>query len=569
MTHRGRACAVASLTVPFLLSAGVAASDEAMQQDQSVHDSQTVHKEAQEQREEAQQQHDRKDDDHVKVADVTGEGMPMAIRSGNESPEKGESGEPRVTPERAAAAVEDELSHDAMAELSKIDVQMNDGVATLSGSVNSLLARDRAARIAATVKGVDSVTNDILGRPRVQVNAAELRSTIQQALLQNPVTEAFQFQVDAAPDGAVRLDGNVESWTERQVAERVAKGVSGVTSVRNDVDVNYTRDRPDAQIAADVQRLLRWDVHLDDSQLDVGVHDGNVSLSGTVGSAAEKNRAINLAWIAGTQSVDADALKVTGEGRSDGTAKQPPAELTDEAIAAAVTDRLRLSPYIASGNVEVQVDDRMTTLRGTVNNLKAKRTAASLASQVYGVTRVRDRLEVATKAGGSNDRQLESRIVSALAVNPVTDSYEIDVDVEGGGVELSGDVDTWFEKGTADDVVARVRGVQAIDNRLRVLQTSDRLAFDPYVDNWSVYVYDWYQPERSTVWKLDGTIREQIVNELRWSPFVDSNDVAVSVQNGVATLTGAVDSAAESRAAQENAFEGGATGVINRLQVES
>jgi len=188
---------------------------------------------------------------------------------------------------------------------------------------------------------------------------------------------------------------------------------------------------------------------------------------------------------------------------------------------------------------------------------------------VYGVDRVRNRLHIpAPVAGGPKERQLESRIVGALAINPVTESYEIGVSVNGGAVDLTGNVDSWFEKGTADDVVASVRGVREINNRLRVLNAHDRLTFDPYVDDWSVYAYDWYQPDRSTVWALDATVREEIEDELWWSPFVDASDVHVSVQNGVATLSGTVDSRAESRAAQENAFEGGAAGVINKLRIE-
>lgn len=475
----------------------------------------------------------------------------------------------RMTPAHVADAVEDELTQDPITALGNVDVQVKEGTATLSGTVDSLLARERAERIARTVKGVSTVNNQIEVRPLMLSDADDLESTIHEALLLNPATESYQVQVAAKPDGSVTLDGKVESWAERHLAGLVAKGVSGVTAVRNDIKVAYTRNRPDAEVAADIGRLLRWDVYLDDSRIDVGVHDGVVSLTGAVGSAAEKDRAINLAWLAGTQSVQADKLQVRSDGR-DGMRKQAPGNLSDAAIAAAVRNRLELNPYVKSGSVQVNVDGRTATLSGQVQNLKAKRAAASAASAVYGVDRVRNRLHVsAPVAGGSNERQLESRIVGALAINPVTESYEIGVTVDGGTVDLAGTVDSWFEKGTADDVVAGIRGVREINNRLRVLHTHDRLTFDPYVDDWSVYAYDWYQPDRSTVWALDSTIRDEIQDQLWWSPFVDANEVHVSVLNGVATLTGTVDSAAESRAAQENAFEGGAAGVINHLRVES
>lgn len=475
----------------------------------------------------------------------------------------------QMTPSRVADAVEDELSHDAMASLAEVDVQVKNGIATLSGNADSLLARERAGRIARTVKGVAIVLNEITVRPRVQMEADELRSTIHQALLMNPATESLEIDVSAEPDGSVRLGGNVESWAERDLAGRIAKGVSGVTAVENYIEVDYTRNRLDTEVATEVERLLEWDLYLDDSDIDVTVNDGAVSLSGAVKSAAEKDRAVNLAWLAGSQSVRIDDLKVTSNPDSDGIRKQRPADVSDEAIAAAVRNRLELNPYVESSNVQVEVDNGAATLRGEVDNLKAKRAAGAAASEVYAVDRVRNRLDVAAPAvGGPNERQLESRIVGALAINPVTESYEIDVSVTGGTVHLAGNVDSWFEKGTADDVVAGIRGVRKINNRLRVLNTHDSLTFDPYVDEWSVYAHDWYQPDRSTVWALDATVREDVEDELWWSPFVDANDVQVSVLNGVVTLTGSVDSAAESRAAQENALEGGAAGVINRLRIE-
>ena len=44
--------------------------------------------------------------------------------------------------------------------------------------------------------------------------------------------------------------------------------------------------------------------------------------------------------------------------------------------------------------------------------------------------------------------------------------------------------------------------------------------------------------------------------------------MTVSVQDGVATLTGIVDSWSELRAATENAFEGGAVRVENKMLVK-
>jgi osmotically-inducible protein OsmY len=125
-----------------------------------------------------------------------------------------------------------------------------------------------------------------------------------------------------------------------------------------------------------------------------------------------------------------------------------------------------------------------------------------------------------------------------------------------------------FERGTADDVAASVRGVRDVNNDLTLDNADARLTYDPYVDAWSIYEYDWYTPKPITVWKQDSVIAEEIEQELAWSPFVDADEISVAVNNGVATLTGAVDSVAERQAAVENAFEGGAAGVRNQIEIE-
>lgn len=245
-----------------------------------------------------------------------------------------------------------------------------------------------------------------------------------------------------------------------------------------------------------------------------------------------------------------------------------PRQLSDANIESAVKGRLWISPYIAETSVDVLVDGGVVTLSGTVDSLKAKRAAASIAAQTSGVSYVRNRLRVRPSAPIPSDAELTNRIEGALAANTTTEASEIAVDVHRGAVTLSGEVDSWFEKGVADDVAASVRGVRAVDNDLRVENTAERLASDPYVDTWSIYDYDWYQPAQVTIWKQDAILEEEIENELWWSPFVDANEVNVTVENGVATLVGSVDSFAESSAAQENAFEGGAAGVINKLNIE-
>ena len=74
--------------------------------------------------------------------------------------------------------------------------------------------------------------------------------------------------------------------------------------------------------------------------------------------------------------------------------------------------------------------------------------------------------------------------------------------------------------------------------------------------------------ERRSPGKTDRQIKDSIESQLWWSPFVSSDQVNVAVDNGVATLTGMVDTPGERQAATDNAYQGGATLVENNLVVD-
>jgi osmotically-inducible protein OsmY len=91
--------------------------------------------------------------------------------------------------------------------------------------------------------------------------------------------------------------------------------------------------------------------------------------------------------------------------------------------------------------------------------------------------------------------------------------------------------------------------------------------FDPYVDD--TYVDDDHlvEYEPRTPLASDTELKKSIQSELWWSPFVDADQVTVSVNDGIATLSGTVDTWGERQAATENAYQGGATLVDNDLAI--
>jgi osmotically-inducible protein OsmY len=163
--------------------------------------------------------------------------------------------------------------------------------------------------------------------------------------------------------------------------------------------------------------------------------------------------------------------------------------------------------------------------------------------------------------------EIESNLLDALARDPIVDRFDLDVNVIDHTAYLSGQVDSYYEKGQADDIAAGIHGVHEVVNSIDV-EFDSPVTYDPYVDDLDIYQSDWYDYEPFYTFESDTEIKEEINDELWWSPFVEEDEVNVSVDNGTATLTGTVDSWSERDAATENAYEGGATWVINNLEVD-
>ena len=279
--------------------------------------------------------------------------------------------------------------------------------------------------------------------------------------------------------------------------------------------------------------------------------------------------AIADAWTAGVIDVDAAGLAVARWARDQDLRAGKYAARSDQEIAKAVREALLYDPRVSKFTIDVDADAGIVTLRGSVADLKAKRVAVADATRTVGVIAVRDRLRVRLGDDVPADTTIEANVRKALARDPFVTGNDIEVTSRGGIVDLDGQVDSWFEKGQADDVASRVKGVLAVDNNLIVDDDASAMVFDPYVDAWSIYGYDWYEPRPRSPREPDAVIAKEIRDELWWSPYVKSDDVDVAVDNGVATLTGTVDTWGERRAARSNALEGGATTVVNELIVKS
>lgn len=467
----------------------------------------------------------------------------------------------KPTDKEISNAVDNELLFNATTPSYLIDVTSNEGIVTLEGTVDNILAKDRAIKIARTVKGVRAIID------RIDVDTPNrsddvLRNDVVYALLLDPATDSYQIEVEAR-NGIISLSGTVESWQEKQLSEYVTKGIVGVKDVENNITFDYKDDRSDFEVKHDIEQSFNNDIRIDDGLIDVLVNNGKVELSGTVGSANEKSLAYSQAWVAGVHSVSAKDLKVEEWARDERLRKNKYVLKTDEEIKEAVKDAFFYDPRVISFNPDITVENGVVTLTGIVNNLKAKRAAEKNAKNVVGVFRVKNYLKV-RPAFIPDDNDLTAEIETAMQKNPIVEKWEIDVSANNGVVYLNGTVDSYFEKSKAEDLASKTKGVIVVENNLKVSDDNDYYFYDYY--GWNSY-YPPYHIDVENTYKDDVAIKEDIIDELWWSPYVNEDEVNISVKNGTAILNGTVDTKREKLFAEINALEGGAKSVQNNLVV--
>lgn len=478
--------------------------------------------------------------------------------------------ESRITDHAITRAVENELLFEDSIGADDLSVRTRDGIVTLEGSVGSLLAKERLTLITETVKGVRSVI-DLVEVDTEQRPDEELRMDVIRALLSDPATDSYELTI-SVEEGRVKLSGTVESWHEKFLSAAVAKSVPGVIEVTNDLTVDYSAERSDEEIRQDIIRALRFNHLIYDELIDVAVVDGHVSLSGTIGSAAEKRLAYYDAWTEGVASVDDSDLVVERWARDPDLRTTKYVQRTDLEIEEAVRAALAHDPRVRSFNVDVSVSKGVVELDGTVDNLKAKRSAERDAFNTVGVSSVWNLLDVEPDSSRP-DSDIEIRVEEALSQSPFLADANVEVSVRDGDIHLFGTVDSVFERALAEDIASRVTGVIDVFDTLRVTAASSQI-YDAWVDPW--YQSDLDDLDRDLLdWNLDDTrglkkdsqIESSIEEQLFWSPFVDGDEIDVMVKNGVATLTGVVDSSMEKSAARNNALEGGALSVHDLLEI--
>ncbi len=387
------------------------------------------------------------------------------------------------TDEAVGFSVDDALTLSGVIPANELDVKAVQGIVTMRGTVDNLLAKDDAVKIAKTIHGVRAVIDATKVQAPVRSDD-EIRKDVEDALHHDDATTLLQLTV-AAHDGKVTVTGKAPSRVEQQAALADAMRIRGVNEVSSNIELVYGGPRSDLEIQADGRRALKMDPSVDSVFVNFEVENGVVKLSGTVGTATEGDRCFDDAWIAGVRSVNADDLKVEPTIKPDLRKRQSPELKTDEQIRSAIADALRYDPRILAEDIVVAVADGQVTLAGTVRHHKSKAEAGSDAKDTPGVFSVRNLIKVRPNTRPS-DEHLARDIKQALIRDSRVGCFDLHEAAVSGVVTLSGMVDYSPQRAEAEYLAEQAVGVVEVRNDIHVKYAhgnqpplSDSLPADP------------------------------------------------------------------------------------------
>lgn len=211
------------------------------------------------------------------------------------------------------SAIKERLAGDGRIDATNIQVKVEEGVATLSGTAPTLEDKALAeALVSGTMVGIHKLHNRITVIPPV-LKDEEIKRSVEAAIRSVPALKesALNKITVSVHEGVVVLKGTVEKPMHRRLADKVTESVRGVVSMANLLKV-VGSPRPDHEIEKDVLTYLKWAPYVDLDQIDYKVENGVVKLKGLVDHHANiVVMANDIEKIRGVLAVDVSEMKPT------------------------------------------------------------------------------------------------------------------------------------------------------------------------------------------------------------------------------------------------------------------
>jgi hyperosmotically inducible periplasmic protein len=202
---------------------------------------------------------------------------------------------------------------------------------------------------------------------------------------------------------------------------------------------------------------------------------------------------------------------------------------------------------VRSTSVHVDTVDGVVTLYGKLPTAAQRTLAAKTASDIVGVKRVQDLIQIVPKgeevATSTSDADLRKAAEQRFSKSPEFKSSTIKVkSVDKGVVMLSGEAKTYGEHLRAISLIDRLPGVKRIVSEVKTpkdFREDERVIFLTERKPMGVD-----RPVEGSSGNWDGRITMAVKLRLLTAADVPSNEISVDVEDGVVTLFGMVPTAA-------------------------
>jgi len=188
-----------------------------------------------------------------------------------------------------------ELNWDPSVDSGRIDVEVQAGIATLTGLVNSYAQKCSAQTAAWRVSGVEGVIADL----EVELPSNDWRSdrdiakAAHNVLAWNTSIPPRRVKV-AVKHGWLVLSGNVEWEYQSRAAESAMRNLVGIKGLVNLIEIKPRIEPRD--VTRQIEAALRRRSFRRAKTISVVVNGGTVTLCGQLDSPSERNAARLAAW---------------------------------------------------------------------------------------------------------------------------------------------------------------------------------------------------------------------------------------------------------------------------------
>jgi osmotically-inducible protein OsmY len=210
------------------------------------------------------------------------------------------------------------------------------------------------------------------------------------------------------------------------------------------------------ELMKNVLNAINWEPLLHAAEIGVIVKDGVVKLTGSVDTYAKKGEAKTAVKnVVGVKKVFENVVVVckTKDKR------------TDAEIKLAIEKLFSLHWDIPNEKITVVVTNSWVFLSGDLEWEYQRETTTKAVKNLIGITGVTNHIRIMKT---SNDTVKKRKIENAFERNDTINQKDIDVVVLDTVVNLSGHVDTLFQKKVAKIIACNIVGIKEVKNDLKI-----------------------------------------------------------------------------------------------------